>query len=130
MAAAARNLLAYQDKHGINTLAGIANRWAPAGDGNDPAGYARSLSEQTGILPNQPINLRDRDTLAPLLSAIIRQENGIQPYTPQQVEQAVKVTIEMAGDPPPGMKVTAENAPGSNGPAPRVEYSMQSWATP
>ncbi|CAO3425807.1 hypothetical protein [Azospirillum argentinense] len=130
LAAAARNLLTYQEKYGINTLAGIANRWAPAGDGNDPAAYARSLSEQTGILPNQPINLRDRDTLGPLLSAIIRQENGVQPYTPQQVEQAVKVTIEMAGDPPPGMKVTAENAPGSNGPAPRVEYSMQSWATP
>ncbi|TWA75636.1 TP901 family phage tail tape measure protein [Azospirillum brasilense] len=130
LAAAARNLLTYQDKHGINTLGGIANRWAPAGDGNDPAAYARSLSEQTGILPNQPLDLRDRDTLAPLLSAIIRQENGVQPYTPQQVEQAVKVTIEMSGDPPPGMKVTAENAPGSNGPAPRVEYSMQSWATP
>lgn len=130
LAAAARNLLTYQDKYGINTLSGIANRWAPAGDGNDPAAYAQSLSAQTGIAPNQPLDLRDKGTLAPLLSAIIRQENGVQPYTAQQVEQAVKVTIEMAGDPPPGMKVTAENAPGSNGPAPRVEYSMQSWATP
>ncbi|NUB13708.1 hypothetical protein GAY28_13945 [Azospirillum brasilense] len=130
LVAAARNLLSYQDKHGINTLAGIAGRWAPTGDGNDPAGYARSLSEQTGIAPNQPLNLRDRDTLGPLLSAIIRQENGRQPYSQQQIEQAVKVTIEMAGNPPPGMKVTAENAKGFGGPAPKIEYSMQSWATP
>lgn len=129
IAAAAKNLMAYQDRHGINTIAGIVNRWAPASDGNNVPAYIASLTKQTGFAANQPLNLHDEKTLAPLLSAIIRHENGQQPYSQQQIEQAVKVQVEIGGNVPEGTTATAQTATGTSVPT-RIEYAMPSFARP
>jgi hypothetical protein len=77
VAAMASNLTAYQDQHGINTLNGITARWAPAGDGsNDPAAYAKTLSQLTGIDPNAQLDLHDPATLAKIIPAIAQVEHG------------------------------------------------------
>lgn len=77
VAAMARNLTAYQDVHGINTLNGITARWAPAGDGNNnPAAYAAAISRLTGLDPNQPLDLHDPATLAKIIPAMAQIEHG------------------------------------------------------
>ncbi len=140
ISALARNLLSYQDRHGINTLAGIVNRWAPTSDGNNVKAYTSSLESQTGLKANQPLDLHDPKTLAPVLSGIIRHENGQNPYSQQQIDQAVasrlsgeqqtvKVRVELGGNVPDGTKATAQTASGVFVPT-RVEYAMPSFARP
>ncbi|MFM0292820.1 MULTISPECIES: hypothetical protein [Paraburkholderia] len=73
--AADQTLAAYGAKHGINTIAGIANRWAPAGDGNNnPAQKAAAMSAASGVGVNDPINLSDPSTRARILPALFDTE--------------------------------------------------------
>lgn len=74
----------YQSLHGINTIAGIIERWAPEFNDkgereNDTQAYIASVSGQIGIAPDQPISVKD--ALPLLVPAIIKHENGMQPYS-------------------------------------------------
>ena len=75
--AAAIVLRSYR-KRGVVTLADIVATWAPHEDDNPTQAYINNVSTWTGI---------DRDALVveldypALLAAMIRQENGSQPYT-------------------------------------------------
>jgi hypothetical protein len=72
--AAANNLLdTYQQKHGLNTVAGIVGRWAPATDGNDVSSYAADVSRRLGIDPNAPLTPQQRPAL---IAAMGQHENG------------------------------------------------------
>ncbi len=76
--AMAANLAAYQDKHGIDTIDGIAQRWAPRGHGgNNPDVYAAHMATWTGLGRGQHLNLHDPRTQATLIAAQMRQESGI-----------------------------------------------------
>jgi len=79
-----RLLLTYQDKHKLNTVEGIVGRWAPATE-NDTGSYVATVSKALGVKPNAPIDLRDQNTLTKLTTAMIKVENGSQPYTDQQI---------------------------------------------
>lgn len=79
IAALGKNLIAYQAKHGLNTLQGIISRWAPASENNTNA-YIAAVAKEIGVKADTPLNLRDSDTLTKLSRAIIRHENGQQPY--------------------------------------------------
>ncbi|RKP56356.1 hypothetical protein [Pararobbsia silviterrae] len=73
--AADQILSTYGNKYGINTLTGIANRWAPKGDGNnDPAAKAAAMSAASGIGVNDPINLGDPAVRARILPALFDTE--------------------------------------------------------
>lgn len=85
--AAHRNLATYGSKHGINTIAGVINRWAPANDRNDPAAYAATVAKKVGLDPNAPINLADAATREKLLTAMAEVELG-RPYKPGQAGAA------------------------------------------
>lgn len=75
--AAAENLLnVYGQKHGINTVAGVINRWAPSSDGNPVTAYAAHVARSIGVDPNQPIDLRDPATRAKMADAMATFENG------------------------------------------------------
>ncbi len=82
----------YQRKQGINTITGIIRRWAPASE-NDTDSYIRSVSQDTKIPPDERIDMTDSRMLIHLLEAIIRHENGSQPYG---FEVFVKA-LELAG---------------------------------
>ncbi|WP_162287016.1 structural protein [Pantoea stewartii] len=69
----------YQSKHGLKTITGIIKRWAPPNE-NDTQAYIRSVAQATGTDADKPIDLTDSRKLFPLLQAIIRHENGCQPY--------------------------------------------------
>jgi len=79
-AAAQQNLATYQTKHGINTVAGVINRWSPPdGAGNTPAStsnYIRSVASALGVDPHQPLNLTDPATNAAMVRAMAVVERG------------------------------------------------------
>jgi hypothetical protein len=109
LTALGKNLVAYQDRHGINTIAGIVNRWAPAADGNNVPAYMADVSRQTGFGINQPLDLHNPAVLAPLISAITKHENGQNPYSPEMIQQAASAAAQGVGERP--ITVVVQNVP-------------------
>ncbi|EAA6551606.1 structural protein [Salmonella enterica subsp. diarizonae] len=69
----------YQRKHDLNTINGIISRWAPTNENNTQA-YIDSVAKATDTAPDQIIHTDDSRFMMKLLQAIIRHENGAQPY--------------------------------------------------
>lgn len=88
--ALARTLLTYYRRHGLNTVRGIINRWAPQSDGNDTPAYVSDVAKRAGIaITDSPIKVDDPGLLARLCAAIIAHENGDFAYDPEEVSEAV-----------------------------------------
>lgn len=79
----------YQNKYNINTIEGIINRWAPKHENNTQA-YINEVSKLSGINPKQKINLSDSKVLFPIIKAIIKHENGANPYSDETVLSGIK----------------------------------------
>ncbi len=86
--ALARTLITYQDKHGLRTIRQIIGRWAPPVENNTNA-YVRAVAEATDLDADQMLDLHNFDFLFPLTKAIIKHENGQQPYTDAQITKAL-----------------------------------------
>lgn len=86
--AMARNLDAYGSKYGINTIAGIINRWAPPSE-NDTREYAATVAKALGVDPNQPLDLGNPRVKAKLMTAMARVEAGRDHYTEDQMLNAI-----------------------------------------
>lgn len=86
--ALARNLKAYQLRHGDQTIADLIKRWAPPNENNTQA-YIAAVAAETGIDATANVNLNDQTTLAKITAAIIRHENGQQPYDAGLIADAV-----------------------------------------
>lgn len=75
--AAAEGLIdVYHQKHGLNTISGIINRWAPASDGNPVSAYANSVAKDVGVDPNQPLDLSNPALKRGVVLAMGKFENG------------------------------------------------------
>lgn len=103
-----KTLLTYQDKHGLNSVEAIIARWAPATENNTVA-YAATVAKEMGVKPGAALNLHDSDTLAKLTRAMIRVENGTQPYTDQQI--ATGLAAATKGSPLPKASASAQGDP-------------------
>lgn len=79
--AAAKLLKNYRDMYGLNTIEKIITRWAPPDENNTPA-YIASMEKQTGIGRDRPLAT---DDYKKLITAMIRHENGVQPYSELQI---------------------------------------------
>lgn len=96
--AMARILIVYQDKRlaadgsSIDTVRDIISRWAPLNE-NDTEGYIDAVCQSTGFAPDQVLNMQDFDQLCPLVRAIIKHENGKQPYDNAVIARG----LELAG---------------------------------
>lgn len=86
--ALARTLITYQDKHGLRTIRQIIGRWAPPVENNTNA-YVRAVAEATDLDADQMLDLHNFDYLFPLTKAIIKHENGQQPYNEAQITKAL-----------------------------------------
>lgn len=75
ISAIADNLMAYQDMHGIDTVAGIVNRWAPSNENNTNA-YIALVCTVTELGKDDHLNLHDKDTLFWIITAMGEQECG------------------------------------------------------
>lgn len=98
-------LIAYQDRYGLRTIAGIIGRWAPAGE-NDAGSYIRHVSSLTGFAPDAVLDLHTYAHLAPLLKAIITHENGRNVYSDATIDDG----LFRAGVKPPGKVVVNKTA--------------------
>ena len=93
--ALARTLITYQERRlaedgsAIDTVQEIITRWAPAGDNNDPVGYAEAVRRQCKIDKGAHVDLQDFDTLKGIVKAIIQHENGQQPYNDAQITKGL-----------------------------------------
>lgn len=88
-----RILDTYRDKHGLNTVGGIVNRWAPPQvDNNSTSQYAASVAKRLGIDPNAPLTPEQRPGL---MQAMAAYEAGRAPaplnasQSPQQSPQPI-----------------------------------------
>mgnify|MGYP001605598306 CR=1 FL=1 len=74
----ARQLVNY-GKGGLDTAAKIISRWAPPSENNTLA-YVEFVAKRLQRGTTDPINMKCDFAIASLMDAIIRFENGIQPY--------------------------------------------------
>ncbi len=103
--AGALNLMAYQRDHGINTLVGIANRWAPSPDGtalnlgNNPSAYATNVSKASGIPVDQVLNLFDEATMLKVLAGMAVAEDSRVIWDPAKLKLGVDQALVVSGHP-------------------------------
>lgn len=86
--ALAKTLQTYRARYGLTTVAGIITRWAPPAENNTRA-YIASVCQDTGKGANEPLSLGDYPAL---IAAIIKHENGVQPYPADLIAQACAMT--------------------------------------
>jgi hypothetical protein len=110
-------LTTYQDRHGLRTIRGIVNRWAPPkGDSNGAApggeytqntsGYVDHVCKLTGFAPDAPLDLHTYEDLRPLVEAIITHELGGNPYDAVTIDAGLR----LAGVRKPGAEATPKPA--------------------
>ena len=105
--AAANTLLdTYQAKHGLNSVAGIVNRWAPASDGNNVNAYATDVAGRLGVDPNAPLTPAQRPAL---IAAMSQHENGVPTAPTAPAPGVAKVSGALSGVNP--AIVTAATSP-------------------
>jgi hypothetical protein len=87
--AMARILLAYQAKRGRNSVRQIIDRWAPPNE-NDTEAYIQAVAKRLGVAADDQIVVKRYDVMRPLVEAIIKHENGSQPYTADQINEGLR----------------------------------------
>jgi hypothetical protein len=91
LAALSRQLQLYGDR-GNNTLNGIIHTYAPRSE-NKTQSYIDAVSKQTGFNPSDRINLHSPEVLEKLIPAIIKHENGVQPYTRGEIAKGINDSV-------------------------------------
>ena len=84
--AIAKILKAYAGR-GLITIEKIISTWAPPTE-NDTQAYIASVVKQTGFNPTEPLTY---NRIMALIPAIIKQENGVQPYSPAIIQKGVSL---------------------------------------
>jgi hypothetical protein len=90
--AGAKVLRNYQRLHGLNTVSDIINRFAPPTE-NITTSYIDHVAKKLNVSPFDPINLNNHDTLKQLVSAVIKHENGVNPYTEAVIDEAISMAL-------------------------------------
>lgn len=86
-------LLTYQRKHKLRTIEQMIGRWAPPNE-NDTPSYVAAVALQCGIGPRDVVYLQgDRLMLCNFVRAIVKHENGRQPYPPAVIEAGVDMAL-------------------------------------
>lgn len=88
--AMARTLIAYQDKAGIRTIGDAIARWAPPSDNNPTEAYALSVAKAAGVNVGDAVDFHSYAILRAVVPAIIRQENGQQPYSAAVIDEGLR----------------------------------------
>ena len=91
LSAMARQLMLYGDR-GNNTLESVIHTYAPRSE-NDTLAYIDSVSGSTGYTAQERVNLHDPETLKSVMAAMIKHENGAQPYSDEELGNAIQTAI-------------------------------------
>lgn len=81
-------LQTYSRKYGLNTVRGLISRWAPSNENNTSA-YVKGVANDLGVGADEVISVTQRETLKGLVIAIIKHENGKQPYSDFVINEGV-----------------------------------------
>lgn len=73
---------------GIVSVQGIIQTWAPPSDNNDTASYVRAVALEIGVAPYDTVTPDKRPAL---IAAIIKHENGVQPYALATIQTGVSM---------------------------------------
>lgn len=93
-------MLIYQRKYRLMTIEGLVTRWAPAKGNhgrieNNTAAYIAAVCIESGVRYNDRINLAgDHLMLTKVMRAIVRHENGKQPYAPSVIDEGARRALE------------------------------------
>jgi hypothetical protein len=85
----------YRVKHGLNTLKGMIERYAPPME-NDTGGYLKTVCNRSGIPPERNLNTLDGTAMIPVVCAMSRVENGVQAIR-EDVEAGWELFIQSTG---------------------------------
>lgn len=110
IAAMVNNLRSYQSNHGLTTVADMIGRWAPPSENNTSA-YAETVAKAMGIKATDSVNLNDPAQAKAMVSAMIRVENGRQPYSDAQITNGLAKAGIGAPVQPQSTSATAAEAP-------------------
>jgi len=86
--ALAKVLINYKKIHGLNTVRQIISRYAPPNE-NQTKAYIKTVAEQIGVYPDTVIDIEERGVLTVFIKAVIRMENGIQPYSDETIQKGI-----------------------------------------
>ena len=86
--AMSKNLDSYARRHGLTTIEGIVNRWAPPSE-NNTSGYVKRVADAMGVDPTQPLNLSDPAVKSALMEAMATIEAGKRHYTRDQIASVI-----------------------------------------
>lgn len=84
-------------QRGLNTVSSIMQRYAPPSE-NNTGQYAATVARAMGVSPDQPIDLGNPMVRQHLSDAIIRFENGKNPYSSEQMQGITPVPGMMRKD--------------------------------
>lgn len=83
-------LTTYQDRHGLRTIRGIIDRWAPPTE-NVTSAYVTQVAKNSGLTADQRLDLHTYAHMRPLVEAIIRHELGGQPYDDKTLDEGLRL---------------------------------------
>ena len=81
-------MINYKKIHGLNTVRQIISRYAPPNE-NQTKAYIKTVAEQIGVYPDTVIDIEERGVLTVFIKAVIRMENGIQPYSDETIQKGI-----------------------------------------
>lgn len=73
-------------REGQRTIANLISEWAPPHE-NDTSAYIAAVGRACGVDPYQPANIPA--LLPKLIAAIVRHENGVQPYSAETIQLGI-----------------------------------------
>lgn len=81
-------LINYKKIHWLNTVRQIISCYAPPNE-NQIQAYIQTVADQIGVYPDTVIDIEERGISAVFIKAVIRMENGIQPYSDETIEKGI-----------------------------------------
>lgn len=70
-----RTLRTYKEKHGMNTIEKMINRWAPPVENNTSA-YVNAVTKASGISKDTEVDVCNKDLMCKIVAEMSRVENG------------------------------------------------------
>lgn len=81
----------YASKYGATSVADFVNKYAPPSE-NDTGSYVDAVASDMGVDANSNVNLADNNVMVKMVAAIVRHENGIQPYDVATIASGVEMS--------------------------------------
>lgn len=89
--AMARNLANQKRLYGLNTIRNMLYKYAPPEDNNDTASYIAFVESKSGYDAREEIDFEDEHVLLNVMKAMIRMENGENPYSDELIQHAIAI---------------------------------------